>query len=140
MINLRAEIVQKSGNLWDFWTIFKIFVKLIFALNLKFECLHAQIICTRIFIKFLLHVKKWLWLQNQQKHTLQQKNVVAGKNLPYGQPIRIWIVWTAGWLEPGDKWMMVTILGWWFCGHHPRMTTTIHLSAAPNPRMGPPTT
>ena len=28
-----------------------------------------------------------------------------------GPPNRVWIVWTAGWVEPGDKWMMVTILG-----------------------------
>ena len=34
-------------------------------------------------VKLLLQVKKLQWLQNQQKHILQQKNVVAGKNLPY---------------------------------------------------------
>ena len=36
-------------------------------------------------------------------------------------PSLVRIVWTAGWVEPGDKWMMVTI---------------IHLSAAPNPLVG----
>ena len=24
-----------------------------------------------------------------------------------GPPKQVWIVWTAGWVEPGDKWMMV---------------------------------
>ena len=37
----------------------------------------------KIVIKFLLQDKKWERLQNQQKYILQQKNVVAGKNLPY---------------------------------------------------------
>ena len=37
-----------------------------------------------MFIKFLLQDKEWQRLQNQQKDILQQKNVVAGKNLPYG--------------------------------------------------------
>ena len=37
-------------------------------------------------------------------------------------PKGVWIAWTAGLVEPGDRWMMVTI----------------HLSAAPNPRVGPP--
>ena len=59
-----------------------------------------------------------------------------GKLRGEGPPKRVWIVWTAGWVEPGDKWMMVTILGWWPCGHHPRMITIIHLSAAPNPLVG----
>ena len=45
-------------------------------------------------------------------------------------------MWTAGWVEPGDKWMMVNILGWWPCGHHSKMVTIIHLSAAPNPLVG----
>ena len=43
ILNLRAEnnfantlkIVQKSGNLRDFWTIFNIFAKLIFALKFR---------------------------------------------------------------------------------------------------------
>ena len=26
-------------------------------------------------------------------------------------PNQVWIVWTAGWVEPCYKWMMVTILG-----------------------------
>ena len=34
-------------------------------------------------IKFLLQDKKGQRLQNQQKDILQQKNFVAGKNLPY---------------------------------------------------------
>ena len=36
-----------------------------------------------IFIQFLFQNKKWERLQNQQKYILQQKNVVAGKSLPY---------------------------------------------------------
>ena len=51
--------------------------------NLKSECCNSQIICTKIFIKFLLQDKKWERLQNRQKYILQQKNVVAGKNMPY---------------------------------------------------------
>ena len=39
-------------------------------------------------------------------------------------PSRVQIVWTAGSVEPDDKWMMVTI---------------IHLSAAPNLWVGPQT-
>ena len=31
-------------------------------------------------------------------------------------------------LGAADKWMMVTIFGWWPQGHHPRMVTIIHLS------------
>ena len=34
-----------------------------------------------------------------------------GKLRGEGPPKRVRIVWTAGWVEPGDKWMMVTILG-----------------------------
>ena len=41
--------------------------------NLKSECCNTQIICTQIFIKFLLQDKKWERLQNQQKYILQQK-------------------------------------------------------------------
>ena len=33
-------------------------------------------------------------------------------------------MWTAGWVEHGDKWMMVAILGWW------------PLNTAPNPWVG----
>ena len=25
-------------------------------------------------------------------------------------PNRVWIMWTAGWVEPGDEWMSVTPL------------------------------
>ena len=45
-----------------------------------------------------------------------------GKLRGEGPPKRMRIVWTDGWVEPGDKWMMETI---------------IHLSAAPNPVVGP---
>ena len=31
-------------------------------------------------------------------------------------------------LGAADKWMMVTILGWWLQGHRPRIVTIIHLS------------
>ena len=34
-----------------------------------------------------------------------------GKLRGEGPPKRMWIVWTDGWVEPGDMWMMVTILG-----------------------------
>ena len=37
---------------------------------------------------------------------------------------------------------ILTILGWWPCGHHPRMVrmvTISHLPEAPNPKVGPPT-
>ena len=47
------------------------------------ECGNTQMIYTEIFIKFLLQNDKWQPLQNQNKHILQQKNVVVGKNLPY---------------------------------------------------------
>ena len=47
------------------------------------ECGNTQILYAQIFIKFLLQDKKLQPLQNQQKHTLQQKQVVVGKNLPY---------------------------------------------------------
>ena len=39
-------------------------------------------------------------------------------------------------LGAADKWMMVTILGWGPCSHHPRMITIILLSEAPNPTVG----
>ena len=45
--------------------------------------MNSQIICTKIFIKLFLQDKKWERFQKQQKYILQQKNVVAGKNLPY---------------------------------------------------------
>ena len=45
--------------------------------------MNSQIICTTIFIKLFLQDKKLERFQNQQKYILQQKNVVAGKNLPY---------------------------------------------------------
>ena len=45
--------------------------------------------------------------------------------------------WTAGWVEPGDEGMMVTILGLWPCGPNTRMVTIIPLPAAPNPGVGP---
>ena len=32
-------------------------------------------------------------------------------NLTYGPPNRVRIMWTAGWVESGDKWMMMTTLG-----------------------------
>ena len=32
-----------------------------------------------------------------------------GKLRGEAPPKRVWIVWTAGWVEPDDKWMMVTI-------------------------------
>ena len=34
-----------------------------------------------------------------------------GKLRGEGPRKRVLIVWTAGWVEPGAKWMMVTILG-----------------------------
>ena len=51
-----------------------------------------------------------------------------GKLRGEGPPKRVRIVWTAGWVEPGDKGTMVTILGLWPCGHNPRMVTIIPLS------------
>ena len=94
ILNLRAkfnfanmlEIIQKSGKLrvWpDFRPILTYFQNRFLTLNLISECGNTQIICTKIFIKFLWQDSKWQRLQNQQKHILQQKNVVAGKNLPY---------------------------------------------------------
>ena len=41
------------------------------------------------------------------------------------------IVWTAGWVEPCNKWIMLIILG-----HHPRMVTIIYSSEAPDPMVG----
>ena len=67
--------------------------------NLISECCNTQIICTKIFIKFLLQDKKWERLQNRQKYILQQKNVVAGKNLPYVVHMNI-LVHMAGFSQP----------------------------------------
>ena len=39
-------------------------------------------------------------------------------------------MWTAGWVEPGDKWMLVTSLG-------DGLAVITHLLAAPNPLVGP---
>ena len=47
-------------------------------------------------------------------------------------PNWVWIVWTTGWVEPCDKSMMFTILGWWPCSR----ITIIHLSGAPNHTVG----
>ena len=58
--------------------------------NLKSEFCNTQMICTKIFKKFILQDKKWDQLQNQQKYILQQENVVAGKNLPYDIWYYIW--------------------------------------------------
>ena len=44
-----------------------------------------------------------------------------GKLQGEGPPKRVRIVWTAGWVEPGDKWMMVTILG--DSHHHPLISS-----------------
>ena len=44
-----------------------------------------------------------------------------GKLRGEGPPKRMRIVWTDGWVEPGDKWMV----------------TIIPLSSAPNPWVGP---
>ena len=65
------KIIRNSSKLRDwpyFQTILNIFAKLM---------------CKKNFLKFLLQNKKWKQLQNQQKDILQQKNVVAGMNLPY---------------------------------------------------------
>ena len=64
ILNLRAEnnfpnmlkIVQKLGNLRDFWTIFNIFAKLIFAL--KFNICWLLTHSNNIYIKVLLQDKK----------------------------------------------------------------------------------
>ena len=53
------------------------------SVNLISECGNIQIMCEKMVIKFLLQDKKWQRLQSQQKDILQQKKVVAGKNLPY---------------------------------------------------------
>ena len=51
--------------------------------NLEFECLHAQIRCTRIFIKILFRDKKWQWLQYFNSHQCQHIFAVARWNHPY---------------------------------------------------------
>ena len=38
---------------------------------------------------------------------VNSKGKLQGDTLPN----RMWIVWTAGSVEPDDKWMMVTMLG-----------------------------
>ena len=53
------KIVRKLGqtlNLLHFWIIFKIFSKFLLS-NLISECGKTQMICTKIFIKFLLQDK-----------------------------------------------------------------------------------
>ena len=63
--------------MWHFW---KYLPNWFVPSKLISECYNTQIICTKIFIKFLLQDKKWQRLRNQLKDILQQKNVVAGKN------------------------------------------------------------
>ena len=61
ILNLRAEnnfanmlkIVQKSGNLRDFWTFLTYLQNWFMLSKLISECLHIRIRCTKIFIKFL---------------------------------------------------------------------------------------
>ena len=80
------KIIQKSTKLriWpSFWTILKIFAKLIFALKFNiWLCEHPNNM-HKNFLKFLSQAKNWRRLQNQQNHILHQKNFVAGRNLPY---------------------------------------------------------
>ena len=52
-------------------------------LNLISECLHNQIRCTRIFIKFLFQDKKWQRLQYCNFHQYQHIFAVAKWNHPY---------------------------------------------------------
>ena len=83
-------IIRKSSKLRvcpNFWKICNIFQNLLLS-NLIPECVNTQIICTKIFIKCLLQDKKWQRLENHQKYILQQKYVVAGKNLPY---VNLWL-------------------------------------------------
>ena len=56
---------------------------------------------------------------------VNSKGKLQGDTLPN----RVRIVWTASPVEPDDK----------LQGHHPCMVTIIHLSAAPNRLVGPPT-
>ena len=86
--NINFKIIWKSGKLsgWpNFQTIFNIFAKLIFAFKFNIWVWQHPNNVQKNFIKFVLQNKKWQWLQNQQKDILQQKNVVAGKNLPYAR-------------------------------------------------------
>ena len=74
--------------------------------------------------KINFHGWGWVagWVAGDIKKTADHPMVNSkGKLQGKGPPKRVRIVWTAGWVEPGDKWMMVTI----------------HLSAALNPLMGP---
>ena len=52
--------------------------------NLISECLHTQIRCTKIFIKFLFQDKKWMRLQYCNFHQYQHIFAVARWNHPYG--------------------------------------------------------
>ena len=91
ILNLRAQInfanilkiIRKSRLAPIFGQFLKYLQNWFLLSNLISECCNTQIICTTIFIKFLLQDKKWERLQNQQKDILQKKKVVAGKNLPY---------------------------------------------------------
>ena len=58
-----------------------------FLSNLEFKCLHAQIRCTRIFIKILFQDKKWQRLQYCNFHQYQHIFAVAGWNHPYGKAL-----------------------------------------------------
>ena len=132
MSNLRAKInfanmlkiVQKSRNLQDFWTIFNIFAKLIFAL--KSECLYTQIKCTKIFIKFLFQDEKWTRLQYCNFQQYQHIFAVAGWNHPYVQTLCAemlnqlsgsWIIYHQKWTyilknsaKRKFKWFLTTFL------------------------------
>ena len=52
--------------------------------------------------------------------TVVRGNICPGNICPGGPTKR---------LGAADKWMMVTMLGWWPQGHHPSMVTIIHLSS-----------
>ena len=71
------KIVRKSGFYPIFGQFLKFLQKIFLHWNSKSECYNSQIICTKIFIKFLLQDKKWSRLQNPNFVILQQKNVVA---------------------------------------------------------------
>ena len=80
------KIVWKSG----FDHIFRQFLTYLqncfLHWNSKSECYNTQIICTKIFIKFLLQDKKWSRLQNPNVVILQQKNFVAQEISSYVHP------------------------------------------------------
>ena len=46
--------------------------------NLTFECGNTQILSKKNFIKFLLQVKKWQWLQNSKKTSYSKKMLWLG--------------------------------------------------------------